>query len=78
MRRLIGLIAVLVLGMPILTLAAKPDYEISGKIVKIADGDTLTILDRANTQHKIRLAGIDAPEKGQSRIISMLMNRSPR
>jgi endonuclease YncB( thermonuclease family) len=33
--------------------------------VKIADGDTLTILDASNEQHKIRLAGIDAPEKGQ-------------
>jgi endonuclease YncB( thermonuclease family) len=29
------------------------------------DGDTITVLDAAKTQHKIRLAGIDAPEKGQ-------------
>jgi micrococcal nuclease len=27
---------------------------------------SLTILDGRNTQHKIRLAGIDAPEKGQA------------
>jgi micrococcal nuclease len=46
--------------------AAKPHYEISGKVVKIADGDTLTILDADKVQHKIRLAGIDAPEKGQA------------
>jgi len=65
MRRQIGLIAVLVLGMPILTLAGKPHYEISGRVVKIADGDTLTVLDASNEQHRIRLAGIDAPEKGQ-------------
>jgi endonuclease YncB( thermonuclease family) len=45
--------------------AAKPHYEIAGKVVKIADGDTLTVLDASNTQHKIRLAGIDAPEKAQ-------------
>jgi endonuclease YncB( thermonuclease family) len=45
--------------------AAKPHYEISGKVVAIADGDTLTVLDHAKVQHKIRLAGIDAPEKGQ-------------
>lgn len=40
-------------------------YEITGKVVGVADGDTLTILDDSKTQHKIRLADIDAPEKGQ-------------
>lgn len=34
-------------------------------MVAIADGDTLTILDSENVQHKIRLAGIDAPERSQ-------------
>jgi endonuclease YncB( thermonuclease family) len=33
--------------------------------VAIADGDTVTLLDISKTQHKIRLAGIDAPEKSQ-------------
>jgi len=65
MRRPTGLIAVLLLALPMPAMAAKPHYEITGKVVKIADGDTLTILDGANTQHRIRLAGIDAPEKGQ-------------
>jgi endonuclease YncB( thermonuclease family) len=36
-----------------------------GRVVAVADGDTITILDASNTQYKIRLAGIDAPEKGQ-------------
>lgn len=36
-----------------------------GRVVGIADGDTLTVLDASNTQHKIRLAGIDSPEKNQ-------------
>ena len=40
-------------------------YEITGKVVGVADGDTLTILDATNVQHKIRLADIDAPESGQ-------------
>jgi endonuclease YncB( thermonuclease family) len=38
---------------------------ISGFVVAIADGDTLSVLDAGNQQHKIRLAGIDAPEKKQ-------------
>jgi endonuclease YncB( thermonuclease family) len=38
---------------------------ITGKVVGVTDGDTVTVLDAQNTQHKIRLAGIDAPEKGQ-------------
>jgi len=38
---------------------------INGRVVGISDGDTLTILDASNTQFKIRLAAIDAPEKSQ-------------
>lgn len=37
---------------------------IQGKVVSVADGDTITVLDQSKTQHKVRLAGIDAPEKG--------------
>lgn len=36
---------------------------VSGRVVGIADGDTVTVLDSTNTQWKIRLMGIDAPEK---------------
>ena len=36
-----------------------------GRVVAVADGDTITVLDGTNTQHKIRLGGIDAPEKNQ-------------
>ena len=39
--------------------------NIYGKVVKIADGDTFTILDNKNKQHKVRFYGIDCPEKGQ-------------
>ena len=38
---------------------------LSGKVINVADGDTITILDSTNQQLKIRLAGIDAPEKAQ-------------
>ena len=38
---------------------------LTGRVVGIADGDTVTVLDANRQQHKIRLAGIDAPEKTQ-------------
>jgi len=39
---------------------------LQGKVVAISDGDTVTVLDSSNTQRKIRLMGIDAPEKKQA------------
>lgn len=38
---------------------------ITGKVVSVADGDTITILDANKKEHRIRLYGIDCPEKGQ-------------
>ena len=40
--------------------------NIAGRVVRITDGDTLVVLDSNNVQHKIRLVGIDAPEKKQA------------
>jgi endonuclease YncB( thermonuclease family) len=40
--------------------------RLTGRVVAIADGDTITLLDSANTQHRIRLEGIDAPESHQA------------
>lgn len=37
----------------------------AGRVVAVADGDTITVLNQDNRQHRIRLAGIDAPESGQ-------------
>ncbi len=34
--------------------------------MKVADGDSITVLDSTNTQHRIRLQGIDAPERKQA------------
>ncbi len=40
--------------------------SLTGKVVKITDGDTLYVLDANYKEHKIRLAGIDAPERKQA------------
>ena len=40
--------------------------QATGKVIRVADGDTITILDPSNTQLKIRLNKIDAPEKSQA------------
>jgi endonuclease YncB( thermonuclease family) len=34
-------------------------------VVGVSDGDTVTVLDGVRNQHRIRLAGIDAPETAQ-------------
>ncbi len=38
---------------------------LQGNVVKVADGDTVTIVDERGDKHRIRLGGIDAPEKDQ-------------
>lgn len=47
--------------------AAPPDTieEFSGKVVALSDGDTITVLNDRK-QIKVRLEGIDAPEKSQA------------
>jgi endonuclease YncB( thermonuclease family) len=44
-------------------IAAAP---VEWKVVSVHDGDTLTAVDAANVQHKVRLHGIDAPEVKQA------------
>lgn len=39
---------------------------LTGEVVRVIDGDTVVVLDRDNAQHKVRLAGIDAPERKQA------------
>ena len=50
----------------ILTTISLQAATLVGKVVRVADGDTLTILDATNVQHKVRLHGIDAPERKQA------------
>ena len=45
--------------------ALPANFDIEGRVVRIADGDTLSVLDTNNQQYKIRFYGIDAPERAQ-------------
>jgi endonuclease YncB( thermonuclease family) len=38
---------------------------IRGRVVGVTDGDTISVLDASKREYKIRLAGIDAPERSQ-------------
>jgi len=57
--RFLSLISVFLSIFPCLT------WAWSGKVVGVADGDTITALDNGRPE-KIRLYGIDRPEKGQA------------
>lgn len=48
----------------LLSASAQGAEEFRGKVVGVSDGDTITIL-RDRRPEKVRLHGIDAPEKGQ-------------
>lgn len=37
--------------------------NLNGRVVAVTDGDTVRVLDIQRVEHRIRLAGIDAPEK---------------
>ncbi len=52
----------LVIGLALAGIAGAADL----RVVRISDGDTFTGLDSQNRQVKIRLHGIDAPEKAQA------------
>jgi len=50
----------------LLALSAHADADvIAGRVVAVADGDTITVRDASHKEYKVRLSGIDAPEKAQ-------------
>jgi hypothetical protein len=63
MSRIMRLLIVLLLVLPF---AASSAATLTGRTVRVTDGDTIVILSEGNVQHKIRLQGIDAPERRQA------------
>jgi endonuclease YncB( thermonuclease family) len=61
----IKLFVLLTLGIAALFSGSALAETLHGRVVGVSDGDTITVLDASNQQHKIRLSGIDAPEKAQ-------------
>ena len=53
------------LSLLLLLSACEPNAPLSGHVVSVADGDTLTLIDAQQQTHRVRLQGIDAPEKAQ-------------
>jgi endonuclease YncB( thermonuclease family) len=60
-NRLNCLVIVVCLFIPSVALAE----SFSGKVVKVSDGDTISVMHRGSAQ-KVRLHGIDTPEKKQA------------
>ncbi len=59
-------LAALILAFLALTTAASAAASnLTGRVVGVSDGDTVTVLDANKRTHKIRLLGIDSPEKKQ-------------
>ena len=46
--------------------AQAAEWAVTGRVVAITNADTLTVLDDAKRQHKVRIAEIDAPGKRQA------------
>ncbi|EKE6653183.1 thermonuclease family protein [Salmonella enterica subsp. enterica serovar Bredeney] len=56
--------------MLLLILAPAVQATLTGRVVRVIDGDTVVVLTAPATEVRIRLAGIDAPEKGRGGEIS--------
>ena len=54
----------LLIVIPALAFARSEPFQLAGQVVRIVDGDTL-VVETAGHRQKVRLAGIDAPERNQ-------------
>lgn len=54
-----------IIFLTLMTSAVAQAETLQGFITAITDGDTLKLLDASRQEHKIRISGIDAPERNQ-------------
>lgn len=65
-RWVLGFVVALALSAQVDARTVKPDKVVEGRIVSVTDGDTVDLLTDDLVQQRIRLRGIDAPEKRQA------------
>lgn len=63
-RRYTGAMHLLLVFALAIPLAALAD-DFAGRVVGVSNGDTITVLDSAQSRHEIRLVGVGAPESDQ-------------
>ena len=80
-KRLFILLVFLALALFLNSFATNESIE--GKVIKVYDGDTITVLDKRGKKHSIRFYGIDAPETNQpfgkeskNHLASLVANKS--
>ena len=64
-RRLVTTL-ILLLALCVSCSRSRESEALKYKVIAVADGDTITVLDATNKPHGVRLQGIDAPEGGQA------------
>lgn len=65
MHRLLLIALALLFVVP--SCAAAAEYKVMrGEVVAITDGDTIKVLDEEKREHKVRLTGINSPERKQA------------
>lgn len=67
LRDLSRLLKAIVIGTGIFVISALvyAEANLVGKVISVQDGDTVTMVDDESNLHRIRIGGIDAPEKDQ-------------
>ena len=68
-RRALPVLTAVLAVLAIAAATRPPSLPTSGRVVKVFDGDTITV-EADGKKHNIRLAGIDTPERSYTRILN--------